>query len=259
MTACRICQSTTFQVFNYNVIGHCVQLYECPQCAYVQTEDPYWLEQAYNRAINVCDTGIMMRNQINTRIVTASLRTLGKITGSVVDYAGGYGILVRMLRDIGIDAYWSDPYAHNLLATGFEYDSQNNPISAYLVTAFEALEHFVDPLAEFKRLFSIAPNVLVSTELIPSPTPSVKNWWYYTPETGQHIGFFRMVTLQAIATRHNKHLISDGHSYHLFSERPLSAIRWMFLRKISRFAPSLLTRSLIPLTQADFEKLKRTN
>jgi hypothetical protein len=50
-----------------------------------------------------------------------------------VDCAGGYGILTRLLRDIGVDALWSDPFCQNLMALGFEHS--NEP--AELVTAFE--------------------------------------------------------------------------------------------------------------------------
>jgi Nif-specific regulatory protein len=46
--------------------------------------------------------------------------SLGSLFGTVVDCAGGYGILVRLLRDYGVNALWSDPYCENVLAKGFE-------------------------------------------------------------------------------------------------------------------------------------------
>jgi hypothetical protein len=73
-----------------------VQYFECGACAYVQTESPHWLERAYLNANNDSDTGIMVRNVANARIVLATLCTLGKLDGNVVDYAGAYGILVRL-------------------------------------------------------------------------------------------------------------------------------------------------------------------
>ena len=38
---------------------------KCPKCGYVQTETPYWLEQAYVHAINRSDTGLLRRNARN--------------------------------------------------------------------------------------------------------------------------------------------------------------------------------------------------
>ncbi len=39
-----------------------------------------------------------------------------------LDYAGGYGVFTRLMRDIGFDFYWHDPYTQNLFANGFEKD-----------------------------------------------------------------------------------------------------------------------------------------
>ena len=52
----------------------------------------------------------------------------------VLDWGGGDGLLVRLLRDAGLDAYHHDRYADNLYAAGFEGD----PTKRYsMVTAFE--------------------------------------------------------------------------------------------------------------------------
>ena len=50
-----------------------VDYFECPNCGYVQTETPYWLGRAYAEAINDNDTGILVRNQANARIVLATI------------------------------------------------------------------------------------------------------------------------------------------------------------------------------------------
>jgi hypothetical protein len=193
--------------------------------------------------INASDTGIMSRNLGNARIVFATLLALGQMKASVLDYAGGYGILVRLLRDIGIDALWSDRYCRNLLARGFEFSESSQGKAITLVTAFEALEHFVSPTEELETMFSISPNVLLSTKLLPLNAPAFEDWWYYGAEHGQHIGFFRFQTLEFIAKKFSKVLISDGDSYHLFVEGRCSDVKWRFLKKSRLFLPLLIWAS----------------
>ena len=200
---CRVCGVENNQaIFSDHIFEEKIYYFECSACGYVQTEQPYWLERAYSSAINNCDTGIMVRNQSNVGLTLATLSVIKKANATVVDCAGGYGILVRLLRDRGVEALWSDPYCQNLLAVGFEYTNEK----AELVTAFEAFEHFVDPLTEAEKLFAIAPNLLISTNLISTPAPQPGQWWYYGLDHGQHIGFFRLQTLKFIAKKFGKYL-----------------------------------------------------
>jgi len=249
---CRVCSVKTNEPISSGMIfGNAVNYFECTVCGYVQTEHPYWLEKAYSSAINNCDTGIMARNQLNVGLVLATLNSLKSLDGMVVDYAGGYGILVRLLRDRGIEALWSDSYCTNLLAVGFEHANEK----ADLVTAFEAFEHFVDPLIEADKLFAIATNLLISTSLIASPAPQPDQWWYYGLDHGQHIGFFRVQTLQFIAKKFNKYLVTDGLSCHLFSEKPINAFQWKMYIRLARRFPALYERNLRSKTWSDFEKM----
>lgn len=251
---CRVCGSFVNQsIFSAKLLNRTVNYFDCPKCRYVQTQEPEWLDQAYSSAINNCDTGIMVRNLANSRLVAATLHSLGLTTGTVVDCAGGYGILVRLLRDRGIDAYWSDPYCKNALAVGFEFNGE----SADLVTAFEAFEHFVNPEIELKKLFEIAPNVLLSTELIAAPAPAAENWWYYGLDHGQHIGFFRVQTLQYLAERFHKNLCTDGRGRHLFSDKPISTRKWKTNTLIERFIPGFFSRNLPSRVWSDFELMSR--
>jgi hypothetical protein len=243
--SCRVCGRPSRYLFHGRLLGRDVAYYECDGCRYVQTERPTWLDEAYAEAINISDTGILRRNERNARLVIRILMLLGRLDGRVVDCAGGYGILVRMLRDRGVQALWRDRYCENLLARGFE---ARDDTPADLVTAFEALEHFVDPVAEMEALFARAPSVLVSTDLIATPTPRPGDWWYYAPEHGQHIGFYRLATLRQLAARFGRHLYSDGKAYHLFTTEPLPEWRWRLARKTSRIAPlfaRLRLRSLV--------------
>jgi len=229
------------------VLSQQIDYFECDACGYVQTEWPFWLEEAYLRPINSSDTGVVARNLANARIVLGSLWHLGCLTERVVDYAGGCGLLVRLLRDYGVDALWSDRYCSNMLASGFEYTGEK----AELVTAFEAFEHFLDPEQELGEMLRIAPNVLLSTLLIPEPTPAQEAWWYFGKEHGQHIGFFRLRTLELLARKHGKTLWTNGTSYHLLTDSHAGSTIWRLITRFNYLAPLLTARKLLPRTQAD--------
>ena len=213
---CRLCSQEVCQKpFKARYNKYILNYFECSNCSYVQTQKPIWLSEAYKDAVNASDTGIMARNTSNVNLVIATLSLLRKKKGKVVDCAGGHGILVRMLRDQGVNAFWSDPYAANLTARGFEHYNEK----ADLVTAFEAFEHFIYPCQEVDKFLSIAPNILLTTTLIPSPTPYPAQWWYYGLEHGQHIGFFRVKSLLYIAKKYGLHLLTDSNSIHLFTQQ----------------------------------------
>lgn len=252
---CRICASIIEnRSFSVQLLGRSVSYFECPSCSYVQTETPTWLEEAYTSVINDCDTGLIMRNQICAGMVLGTLSSLGKMQGRIVDCAGGYGILTRLLRDHGVDALWSDPYCQNLVAKGFEHDGE----SADLVTAFEAFEHFIYPVEEMQRLFEIAPNLLISTDIIPTPTPGPDEWWYYGLSHGQHVGFMRIKAMQFLAAKFGKYLLSDGRSYHFFSAKPISMSKWRFHTRLALHLPKIATRSLRSRVWDDYEKMSAT-
>ena len=236
---CRCCGHVLGEyLFKAHIFKRLVSFFECDQCGYVQTEMPDWLDIAYASPINISDTGIMQRNLSNVSLVLATLTTMNSKKSQVVDYAGGHGFLVRLLRDVGIDAFWADPHSENLVARGFEFDGFGCP---KLVTAFEAFEHFVSPAEELGNLLEISPNVLLTTNLIPKPTPRPHDWWYYGLEHGQHIGFFREQTLRYLADKFNLHLLTDGNSCHFFSEKRFSYLSWTFYRKIAKIFPKVLS------------------
>lgn len=252
--ACRVCQSKNInEIFGGLIISYNIHYFECSNCRYVQTESPYWLDEAYQDPINISDVGILARNLGNMKVVLASLRVLKKLHGTLVDYSGGYGILVRLLRDVGVDAKWYDPYCSNILAPGFDYKHDE---AVDLVTCFEAFEHFVDPVAELERVLKISPNILISTEIIATPAPPLDSWYYYGLDHGQHIGFFRLETLEYLAQKFKKKLVSDGRSFHLFTEDKIDRTVWRGLTAIGRVNYKILARGLASRTLTDFEELK---
>lgn len=239
-SSCRCCGSKKIKfLFRRQLMTYEVSYNECQDCEYVQTEAPFWLKEAYSHPINETDIGLLKRNNGNVKLVLSTLIAMGIKNEPVIDMSGGYGILVRLLRDAGVDAKWHDPYCENIFALGHEaIESERYG----LVTCFEAFEHLQDPCDYFSKLLKRSENILISTELIDSEAPS--DWYYYGADHGQHIGFFRLATLKFIAKKFNRSLITDGRSVHLFTEQKVSRIIWRALIKVGSINPKILSRTI---------------
>ncbi len=214
----------------------------------MQTEVPFWLDEAYSSAIARQDVGIMQRNLVNCEVASAVLNLLCPKVTNAVDFGAGHGVFVRLMRDKGFNFSWFDRYATNDYARGFEYEEG----SKYeFLTAFEVLEHFTDPVSDLSGLMDLSDNVFISTCTLPEPAPALPDWWYYSPTTGQHISFYTQASLEVLAARFGRTLLSHG-PYHLFAKGPQSAIRFglatrfQFARMINRMYrhPSLIDADL---------------
>jgi hypothetical protein len=215
---CKICGAETYEFDTAEILGkYAVHYYHCPKCDFVQTEDPYWLNEAYSAVFASIDTGTMSRNVENVTNLLFFMRYVGD--GPCLDFGGGYGVLTRMMRDCGFDFYHYDKYAQNLFANGFGGDLNRKYT---LVTAFENFEHFVTPLEEIENILNIAETVFLTTMLPPStPPPLIKDWGYYVPDTGQHIAFYSKKTLEYIAEKFGIHFITDGYNTHILSKKKM--------------------------------------
>lgn len=116
---CEAGSSRSERVFGGTVLKkYEVGYYECAQCGFIQTEDPYWLEEAYSNVISDGDLGPVNRAIIGSRNVEAVILTCFDPNAEFVDWGGGYGLFTRLMRDNGYDFYWHDTYCQNLFAKG---------------------------------------------------------------------------------------------------------------------------------------------
>jgi len=218
---CNICKSKIKKVFTTKVLQtHDVKYYECPKCNLIQTEKPYWLKEAYKRPINWEDTGIISRNLYYLTRILAIIYVFFDETKKFLDYAGGYGILTRLMRDKGLDCFWNDPYTTNFIAHGFEYKKDSEE-KVELITAIETFEHFEKPIPEISKIFKLSDSILFSTAIAPTPTPKPEDWWYYGTKHGQHISFYRKDSLFSIARKFGLNFFTDETDLHLFTKRKL--------------------------------------
>jgi hypothetical protein len=196
---------------------------QCGGCGFLQVRSPHWLDEAYSDAIALMDTGLVQRNLDLAELLCGLLPAMGlgpaRDNRPFLDFGGGLGLLVRLMRDRGFDFRWLDAYARNELARGFEYDAAMGPCAA--VTAFEVLEHTVDPGAFVREALAAGQSdmLVFSTELYAGDLPPA-DWWYFAPEGGQHIAFFRRDTLEALARSLGMNLASRK-SVHVLSRRPV--------------------------------------
>jgi hypothetical protein len=189
------------------------EVFLCPHCDYLFVAQPHWLEEAYRRVINILDTGCLARTESMRKQTSLPIYLLSGNKGAWLDYGGGHGGYARRMRDTGFDFRWQDPKAENLFAGGFE-DKHDTTYEG--VTCFECLEHFLDPVAEIRRMLARAPRILFTTELRPERLPSPDCWWYYGWEHGQHVGFHSHRSLSCLAEAHGLMLVSAGKSLHAF-------------------------------------------
>ena len=217
---CKICHSQSEFVFKAVVLGkHDTSYYQCPNCGFMQTEEPHWLLEAYASAITDLDLGPINRAITGARIVESVIILAFDPNANFIDWGGGYGVFTRLMRDKGYDFYWRDAYCQNLFAKQFV--ARTN-IKYELVTCFEVFEHYTEPMAEIETMLKFSPNILFTTEVPPANLRAVTDWWYVAPEHGQHIAFYSVPSLKFIAKDFNRYLATDGKALHLLSQKPVS-------------------------------------
>lgn len=255
---CRICSGRMRQAFSHPVLEkHECSYFYCNDCGFLQTEEPYWLDEAYATAIAASDTGLVQRNLALSKKVAALLFFLFDPNGKFLDVAGGYGLLTRLMRDTGFDFYWSDKYCENMLAHGFEASFD----TAYTaVTAFEVLEHLTDPVAFITDTMERARtrSLLFSTELFEGQPPRPESWWYYMFSTGQHVSFYQRRTLHTIASKLGLRFYSRR-SIHLLTDKKVSARAYSLLScsKVSGLISLFISRLRVSKTMSDHLNLVR--
>lgn len=251
---CKICNSNTSEVFRAKIINkYDIGYFQCSFCNFLQTEKPYWLEEAYSSAISSSDTGIIARNEILSKVATFVLRWCCDKNGKFLDFGGGYGIFTRIMRDYGFDFFWYDKYASNILARGFEGDISSGKIYSG-ITSFENFEHFEEPIKEIKLMLELSDFILFSTHLLPPQLPQPNDWWYYCLEHGQHVSFYSRKAFEYIAREMKLNFTTNGVNLHILSKRQFSN-KLFLLEKLFRKSGLSNLLKLPSRTEADMKKI----
>jgi Methyltransferase domain len=239
---CRWCASPVEYVFSLIVLSeHSVGYFKCVACESLQTEKPYWLDKAYAKNLAALDTGVAQRNLANLAVSYSIARLFG--LRNLLDFGGGDGLLCRLLRDYGFNCFVKDKFASPTYAMAFCEPDFKRPD---MQLAFEVFEHFEAPRAELPAFFSERPQVvLISTNCY---TGQGSDWWYLTPETGQHVFFYSPRAIAQIGAAYGYKAIRGG-AYTVFVRLDVAtALRCLV-------AKGLLVRGFIRLLSAGMRLL----
>jgi hypothetical protein len=240
---CRLCGANSVAKFRLTVLDRFeVQYFECANCGSLQTEEPYWLTEAYGQSnLGYSDAGAAQRVLINCSFVALFTRLMRLHTA--LDFGGGDGLLCRLLRDRGLDAYTIDTVSLPSYAQPFVGSLEKN---YDLVTAFEVFEHFPNPRELIEQLFRCRPRfLLASTELYAGNGP---DWWYLAPNSGQHVFFYSGAALKWIAARHCYYYYAIN-GRHVFAKAPVPRLRLSVLSRFTGNRFFKLYRASLPFSE----------
>ncbi len=231
---CKICNTKNNKIFSWTILNkYNIDYFHCKNCWFLQTEEPYWLEEAYKESINIEDTWILSRNINLAKITSVIIKKFYNKNWNFLDFAWWFGIFTRLMRDIWFNFLWDDKYTQNFLAKWFEYNNQEID----LLTSFESFEHFDNPIFEVEKMLWITKNILFTTNILNNKVPNLNDWWYYWLSHWQHISFYQIKTLNFIANKYNLNFYTNWVNIHLFTNKKINNTYFKMLTKIYWLLP----------------------
>ncbi len=257
-TTCNICRSRSEFIFSKKILmKYTVSFFQCNECGFVQTEKPFWLSDTYQSLLFAMDTGLISRPLLYSQITDNLIMRYFDPAGKFIDYGGGSGIFVRLMRDRGFNFFRQDKYVSNICALFFDVSDLSIEERHFeLLTSFEVLEHLVNPMEELRELFSFSNNLLCSTVLQPSTNVNdLNSWWYLGELHGQHISFYTEKSMKIIAENYRCYYYSNNVDLHLFTPRKLKGLTFrpkqsnILTSSINRLIPNLYNklRMMLPI------------
>jgi 2-polyprenyl-3-methyl-5-hydroxy-6-metoxy-1,4-benzoquinol methylase len=249
--SCRLCGGVVETRFRARVLNrHEVAYQACRSCGSLQTETPTWLGEAYATSLASSDVGAVQRCLTARAALWWILRILGRTNARLLDFGGGTGLLCRLLRDIGIDAWTHDRYGRGEFAQTYRIEPDAMLAGRFpIMTAFEVLEHLPAPKQDLDRLIAVAPEVLVTSTLLYTPALG-PDWWYLAPSEGQHVFFYSRQALQQWAAGHGYHLVTVG-IWQIFVKGSLGRLQNFLLSLVLRGKSLRLTRLFLEILPTD--------
>lgn len=200
--ACRLCGGATRFALNAMIMGkHNIAYYLCDDCRSLQTEAPYWLEEAYAPRGIGFDGGMATRT-IQIVIDTLALLYQLKMDGKklYIDFGGGTGLFTRLMRDHGFNFFHYDKYEQPYFSNPYNLNDLAS-FRPHVITAYEVLEHLPNPAEVLDDFFRRTPElILFGTDIFHVPVDP--SWPYLALPSGQHVFFYSETGLNKIAGRY---------------------------------------------------------
>ena len=219
---CRLCGAAARLSFTQEFLGkYPVGYFICSDCGSVETEPPYWLEEAYAVDVLAEDTEYLSRNVLTAQYTHFLLEFLQiPRSAAVLDFGGGLGLNARLLREQGRNAYCYDTYTTSPFADVRWPEDGTKP---EVVTAFEVFEHLPNPAQDLVKIFEWQPaHVYVRTWRYSGQGP---DWEYFAPDHGEHVFFYTDAAMEKIARRFGYSVILPSHVDAVFSREPIPPLQ----------------------------------
>ncbi|MBL7077255.1 MAG: class I SAM-dependent methyltransferase [Kiritimatiellae bacterium] len=206
--SCPVCGTGSLRLkFSRVVLGqHDADYCECETCGSLVVPNVDWLADAYGGDRVDPDTGTAQRSIICSLFIRA-MRYVGLVPrgGRVLDFGAGNGLLVRLLRDQGFDAWGFDKHTTMTVCRNWQLDAMagNEAGRVDMITAVEVFEHLVDPHDVLQSMVPALADdgaVLLRTTLYDGSQHD-ESWYYLEQAYGQHITFYSREGLRKLAER----------------------------------------------------------
>jgi len=202
---CRACNGPLARAFDSVLMGDVsVTYHRCVMCGSLMLLDPHWLDRAYSTVIVPDpDFGALRRTLFVHRLVRR-LQGTGILPHEYrsLDFGSGLGMLVRLQRDQGIEAWGYDIYSTPKFAEA--YCLRDFPPGQFdLITCVEVLEHTTNPIEVLASLRSVLREggvLVITTELVDGQQ-QLDSWHYLAREHGQHVTLFSQTGLSEAAKK----------------------------------------------------------
>jgi hypothetical protein len=161
---CRLCNAaSSFRFKAVLMQRYEVDYFECTACHSLQTEEPYWLDQAYARPDRVLDVGRAQRSLLTAMLCALILNKLGATATEIgLDWGGAEGLFCRLMRDRGFNFFTYDKYIEPVYSEPYRIEDPTITSPA-TITAFEVLEHLPQPAHALDEIFALRPRLLLCT------------------------------------------------------------------------------------------------
>lgn len=215
---CNVCGKESQYVFSKNIMNKYkdIKYYKCPNCGFLQTEKPFWIDESYEHEAISIDPDRLKRNIFLRNFLMKFINKFFDENIKVLDFAGGEGILTRLMLDKGYDFTNYDKYSNPLYSFGHNISKIDSKYD--LIISSEVMEHIENPYEELDTIFKYTDNYFFTTCM---QVDDIENWFYLIPENGQHISFYTNNAIAYLAEKYNMNCYSDLYWCHFFTKKDL--------------------------------------